>query len=231
MCHRRPRPLPASRRAQLGLGDGAAFDFGSPAEEVLRAAVDDLEARNRGLQDDNRRLWASLDRTRDDLKDATEKMIVAQAQRARLQQRLQQLSPEAAAEAAAAAEALAEGTSSEGDGMRGQLERIAELEREVKRLQQVSRCGGGLGLAGWTYAATCAQVHVWPDRHVLNPNPLSSTHRTTGCRARLLPACGGSRWALAAPPATWRPARTRCRRCCSRTARRRARATTCRRWS
>lgn len=84
------------------------------------------------------------DSAHDDLKDATEKMIVAQAQRDRLQQALQRVSPEAAAEAAAAAEVLAGGTSSEGDVIRGQLERIAELEREVKRLKQVSRCGWAL---------------------------------------------------------------------------------------
>lgn len=70
-------------------------------------------------------------------------MIVAQAQRDKLQQALERVSPEAAAEAAAAAETLAGGTSSEGDVVRGQLERIAELEREVKRLKQVSRCGCG----------------------------------------------------------------------------------------
>ena len=76
---------------------------------------------------------------REDLKDATEKMIVAQAQRDCLKQRLQQLDAGAAAEAAAAADAIAGGTSSEGDVIRCQLERIAELEREVKRMKQVSR--------------------------------------------------------------------------------------------
>lgn len=80
------------------------------------------------------------DNARDDARDATEKMVVAQAQRARLLQRVQELSPEVAAQAREAAEALAGGTSSEGDVIRGQLERIAELECEVKRLKQVSRC-------------------------------------------------------------------------------------------
>ena len=75
-------------------------------------------------------------------------MIVAQAQRDKLQQALERVSPEAAAEAAAVAEALAGGTSSEGDVVRGQLERIAELEREVKRLKQVSRCGCGSAQGG-----------------------------------------------------------------------------------
>lgn len=76
------------------------------------------------------------DANKDDLRDATEKMIVAQAQRDRLRQRLQALDPAAAAEA----DAIAEGSSSGGDVVREQLERIAELEREVKRLQQLSRC-------------------------------------------------------------------------------------------
>lgn len=82
----------------------------------------------------------------DDLREATEKMIVAQAQRDRLQQHLHALSPEAAAEAAAAADVLAGGDGSAGSGgdgdvVRGHLERIAELEAEVKRLKTVSRCG------------------------------------------------------------------------------------------
>ena len=47
---------PARCRAQLGLGDGAALDFGSPADEALRAAVEALEARNRALQAENKRL-------------------------------------------------------------------------------------------------------------------------------------------------------------------------------
>lgn len=44
------------RRAQLGLGDGAALDFGTPADEALRAAVQQLEERNRALQSENKRL-------------------------------------------------------------------------------------------------------------------------------------------------------------------------------
>ena len=78
-------------------------------------------------------------------------MIVAQAQRDRLQQRLHALSPEAAAEAAAAAEALAGGQGGgggDGDVVRAHLERIAELEAEVKRLKQVSRCGAPGGRVG-----------------------------------------------------------------------------------
>ena len=75
----------------------------------------------------------------DDLKDVSEKMIVAQTQSFRLLQRLQQADPAAAAEAEAAADAIAGGTGSEGDLIRCQLERIAELERECKRLKQVSR--------------------------------------------------------------------------------------------
>jgi len=43
-------------RAQLGLGDGAALDFGTPADEALRAAVESLEQRNRALLSENKRL-------------------------------------------------------------------------------------------------------------------------------------------------------------------------------
>lgn len=133
-------------------------------------------------------------------------MIVAQAQRDRLQQRLHALSPEAAAEAAADAEALAGGTSSEGDVVRGQLQRIAELEREVKRLKQVSRCAqeGLCGLcrdAAAQVARRCGGVVVsvrgaWPagprgtsacdtswlaDRLCPPPNtPTTSTGRLSG---------------------------------------------------
>lgn len=66
-------------------------------------------------------------------------MIVAQMQRDRLRQRLLAVDPVAASEAAAEADAIASGTSSAGDVVKEQLERIAELEREVKRLKQVSR--------------------------------------------------------------------------------------------
>ncbi len=75
----------------------------------------------------------------DDAREATEKMIVAQMQRDRLRQCLQALDPAAASEATAEADAIANGTSSAGDVVKEQLERIAELEREVKRLKQVSR--------------------------------------------------------------------------------------------
>lgn len=81
----------------------------------------------------------------DDAREATEKMIVAQMQRDRLRQRLQALDPEAASEAAAEADAIASGTSSAGDVVKEQLERIAELEREVKRLKQISRWGWAQG--------------------------------------------------------------------------------------
>jgi hypothetical protein len=114
------------------------------------------------------------------MRDATEKMIVAQAQRDRLQQHLQRLDPLAAAEAAAAAEAIAGGSGSESGGISPsagddvitcQLERIAELEREVKRLKQVSRCASrrrhwlGLGLlvvapANEHTSGLACQVHV-----------------------------------------------------------------------
>lgn len=84
----------------------------------------------------------------DDAREAAEKMIVAQMQRDRLRQRLQALDPAAAAEAAVEADAIASGTSSAGEVVRDQLERIAELEREVKRLKQVSRWGLGADVGG-----------------------------------------------------------------------------------
>ena len=48
-------------RGKLGLGEGAgALDFGGPGEEVLRAALDELEARNRALQKENARLHVEV---------------------------------------------------------------------------------------------------------------------------------------------------------------------------
>jgi hypothetical protein len=43
------------------LGEGAgALDFGGPGEEVLRAAMAELEARNRALQKENARLHVEV---------------------------------------------------------------------------------------------------------------------------------------------------------------------------
>ena len=74
-----------------------------------------------------------------ELKESSEKMLVSQAQRDRLLQLFAAAAPEAAAAAREAVEAMAAGTPCEGDTVRDHLERIAELEREVKRLKQVSR--------------------------------------------------------------------------------------------
>ena len=52
------------------------------------------------------------------------------------------MDPAAAQEAKASLGALATGAcAGEGDEVVSHLQRIAELEREVKRLRQVSRCG------------------------------------------------------------------------------------------
>jgi len=52
--------LPACS-CKLGLGEGAgALDFGGPGEEVLRAAMAELEARNRALQKENARLHVEV---------------------------------------------------------------------------------------------------------------------------------------------------------------------------
>jgi hypothetical protein len=185
-----------------------ALDYGGGADEALRAAVEELEERNRQLAADNKRLhveavsargrllcvWlAKVCRTRfrvslrllpaarvgcagcvprlgcggggslrrrcvsrpgvpppcavplqataqEELRDATEQMIVAQAQRDRLRQRMEALDPAAAAEAVAQAAVLGGGEGAGGgDVIQGQLQRISELQREVKRLKQVSK--------------------------------------------------------------------------------------------
>jgi hypothetical protein len=41
---------------RLGLGDGPLPSLPSPADEVLRGALEELEARNRKLAADNKRL-------------------------------------------------------------------------------------------------------------------------------------------------------------------------------
>lgn len=48
------------RRARLGLDGGAALDLASPADALLRAAVEDLEGSNRGLAAENQRLRVEL---------------------------------------------------------------------------------------------------------------------------------------------------------------------------
>ncbi|KAL4427717.1 hypothetical protein ABPG75_001806 [Micractinium tetrahymenae] len=137
----------ASLKARLGGGGGLGLlDFAGPGDEVLRGAVEDLEARNRKLQADNQRLQVELTTAQDDAREAAEKMIVAQLQRDRLRQRLQAADPAAAAQAVEEADAIASGTSSEGDVAKEQLERIAELEREVKRLKQVSRLSSAFAI-------------------------------------------------------------------------------------
>lgn len=55
-------PFPPCR-AQLGLGDGAALDFGTSADDALRATVETLEQRNRTLQSENKRLRVERVRT------------------------------------------------------------------------------------------------------------------------------------------------------------------------
>ena len=82
-------PLPACR-ARLGLGDGALLDFGSPADEVLRAAVDDLEARNCGLAAENKRLRVEVVRGRRRL-DVHERDVAAGLLGTRKSAALQQL--------------------------------------------------------------------------------------------------------------------------------------------
>eukprot|EP00887_Chlorella_sp_A99_P003111 scaffold9.g3111.t1 len=131
------------RLGEAGEGGGAHPAAGL-GDEALQAALDEAAARAHRLERDNNRLRVELEAAKGEAAEATRRMVGAQAAAARMQQRLAAADPAAAA-AAAEAEG-AEGPGS-GDVIEDQLLRIAELEREVKRLKQGARAGA-LAAAG-----------------------------------------------------------------------------------
>ncbi|GAB4822357.1 hypothetical protein N2152v2_009403 [Parachlorella kessleri] len=134
-----------SLKRKLGLGPENSVEglFEGGQNFVLAAALEDMEKRNKRLDMECNRLRVEAESLKQDLTETTEKMIVAQAQRDRLAQKLEQVDPAAAQEAKASLGSLAAGAcAGEGDEAVSHLHRIAELEREVKRLRQVSRVSG-----------------------------------------------------------------------------------------
>lgn len=169
----------ASLKRRLGDVDGGGagpVPGGGVGEERLQAALEEMQARVRGLERDNRRLKVELEGARSDAAHATQRMVAAQASAARLQQRLAAADPAAAEE-----EATAGGgePGSGGDVVHSQLLRIAELEQEVSRchlghgsrvvaetqmrveaaVQQV-RAGQEAGREGWKGGEGCVQNKV-----------------------------------------------------------------------
>ena len=127
---------------EAGEGGGEAAAGASP-NEVMQAALEELQQRAHGLERQNNRLRVELDAAKREAEEATLRMVGAQAAAARLQQGRTEWQ---------------EGDAGEGEGgvMEAQLLRIADLEREVKRLKQVSRWAERRGRLG-------GSARGWPE--------------------------------------------------------------------
>ncbi|BDA42916.1 Kinesin-like protein KIN-4C [Coccomyxa sp. Obi] len=140
---------------------------GTPGEDVLAAALEETEAKASKLDLENARLRLSLEKAKGELQETHEALISARVERDRNALRLQQLghapggvptgrgkenaSPQVTAASGGESGGSIGGTGAalpDQDGIgevgfiRGYLDRIAHLEKEIRRLKEVQRCSG-----------------------------------------------------------------------------------------
>jgi kinesin family protein 4/21/27 len=168
----------AELRRRLGLAPGAEVDSpcGAGAEELEAG-----RAKVAALERDNARLRGEAGDLEGELKDLTERLLVAQLQRDRV---AQVLSGHAGEDAAAAALAAAGVPPDEATAEAAQARRLRELEAEVRRLTRVARASGA-------YAAQ-AQRALQQAAPGCDPLALLSTPRTEGAASEELGSPLGS---------------------------------------